>query len=185
MLLRMEAAPALGSDGMRDTVQGDQVRAALGGASRAPLSLRGVACPAPRLARRLPRLARALRGAALASMLACCLGACQPAGANGDGHSLSFRLDPTPTTVGQAQLQLLVVDAAGQPVTGLELEVEATMSHAGMVPTFATLTESRPGTYVGPIEFSMGGDWLLLVGAALPDGKRLERTLQVPGVRSP
>jgi hypothetical protein len=56
------------------------------------------------------------------------------------------------------------------------------MNHAGMVPEFAQAREMAPGRYQGDLEFTMGGDWFILVRAKLPDGRALERKIDVPGV---
>jgi hypothetical protein len=58
------------------------------------------------------------------------------------------------------------------------------MSHAGMAPVFAQATEAEPGHYEAPIEFTMGGDWFILVKATLPDGRQLERQMELPAVIS-
>ena len=121
----------------------------------------------------------------LVSVLVALLCACSGGGGTGDGGvTISFRLDPQPPVVGKAKLELRVIDVSAEPVTGATLKLEANMSHAGMRPTFAELVEDGPGRYVGDVEFTMGGDWFLLVDATLADGREIERKLDVPGVRS-
>jgi hypothetical protein len=51
-----------------------------------------------------------------------------------------------------------------------------------MVPVFATASEVTPGEYRAELEFTMGGDWFILVRADLPDGRSMERMVEVPGV---
>jgi len=75
-----------------------------------------------------------------------------------------------------------LADEAGQPIEGADVELEGNMSHAGMVPVFAAAREVAPGQYEAQLEFTMGGDWFIVVRAALPDGRSLERTFDVPGV---
>jgi hypothetical protein len=53
-----------------------------------------------------------------------------------------------------------------------------------MKPVFGTAKEVRPGRYEAPLEFTMGGDWFILVNATFPDGRRLERKVDVRGVRT-
>ena len=114
------------------------------------------------------------------ALLAACSG-----GGSGEGDvSVTFRIEPRPPVVGSARLELRLIDPAGGPIPGAGVQVEANMNHAGMQPTFSTLEESAPGLYAGPLEFTMGGDWFLLVVARLDDGREIERRLDVPGVRS-
>jgi len=133
-------------------------------------------CPAPREWRGVGRVAAALVTALL-------VGACTGGGTGEGGLSVTWRLDPTPPAVGPAALELRLIDPAGEPVDGAAIEVEANMNHAGMVPVFASLEETAPGTYEGTVDFTMGGDWFLLVEATLDDGRTVERTLDVKGVR--
>ncbi|GJM21274.1 MAG: hypothetical protein DHS20C15_11890 [Planctomycetota bacterium] len=126
-------------------------------------------------------------GVVLVAALCAFVGSCAPGGEGSDNSSVIVRFDPPVPEVGTARLEVRLVDAAGEPLAGGELSLEANMTHAGMQPTFATLTESfdQAGVYTGDVEFTMGGDWFLLLNAAFPDGRELERTLDVPGVRAP
>jgi hypothetical protein len=74
------------------------------------------------------------------------------------------------------------MDADGELIENAELELEANMSHAGMVPVFASAREVAPGRYEASLEFTMGGDWFILVRSELPDGRSLERRVDLPGV---
>ncbi len=62
--------------------------------------------------------------------------------------------------------------------------VEADMSHPGMSPVFAQASELTPGSYRASVNFNMGGDWILLLHIKLADGRKIERQLDVRGVRS-
>jgi hypothetical protein len=75
-------------------------------------------------------------------------------------------------------------DAYDRPIVGARVELEGNMSHAGMVPVFAQATEIEPGLYQADLEFTMGGDWFILVRADLPDGRSMERQMDVPAVDS-
>jgi hypothetical protein len=57
------------------------------------------------------------------------------------------------------------------------------MSHAGMSPLFAEAKETEPGRYVARLEFSMAGDWVILLHITLSDAKKLERQFDVREVR--
>jgi hypothetical protein len=121
----------------------------------------------------------------LLALLAAGLAACSGGGSGEGDVSITFRLEPRPPRVGTADLELRLIDPAGDPVPGASVAVEANMNHAGMQPTFATLEERGGGLYAGTIEFTMGGDWFLLVTAELEDGRQIERRLDVPGVATP
>ena len=57
------------------------------------------------------------------------------------------------------------------------------MNHAGMVPVFADARETAPGRYEATLNFTMAGDWFILVQARLPDGRTVEQAIDVPGVQ--
>jgi hypothetical protein len=93
-------------------------------------------------------------------------------------------LSPRRAAVGRpALLELRVLDAAGRPVLGAHLRVEAQMSHPGMAPFLATATERGNGVYEVPLRFSMAGDWIVLVTGSLSNGDKVEYRVDVPGVR--
>ena len=103
------------------------------------------------------------------------------------GHDLpdvgvELVIEPQPPQLGPATLTVTLTDASGQPFSGATVELEGNMSHAGMVPVFATAAEVVPGQYRANLEFTMGGDWFILVRADLPDGRSLERQIDIPGV---
>jgi hypothetical protein len=78
---------------------------------------------------------------------------------------------PTPAIVGPNLLVLQVRDLEDQPLAGVRIRVEGTMTHAGMVPVFADAEETAPGTHRVPaFPFTMGGDWILLLHLTLPEG---------------
>jgi hypothetical protein len=53
-----------------------------------------------------------------------------------------------------------------------------------MRPVFAEAQEPEPGRYRTELEFTMAGDWVVLVRLDLPDGRRIERQFDVKGVQS-
>jgi len=57
------------------------------------------------------------------------------------------------------------------------------MSHPGMSPLFAEAQETVPGRYQAHLQFQMAGDWVILLHITLPSGKKLERQIDVRGVR--
>ena len=91
---------------------------------------------------------------------------------------------PRPSRVGPANIALKISDADAKPVTGARSELEGDMSHPGMAPVFGEAKEAQPGNYRGRLEFSMAGDWVILLHVTLANGEKLDRQLEVKGVRS-
>jgi hypothetical protein len=100
------------------------------------------------------------------------------------GFSVEHEITPHPPRVGTATVTLRVADATGTPVSGARVHLEGNMTHAGMRPVFGEATELAPGRYQSTLEFTMGGDWVVLVRLTLPDGREIERELNVKGVKS-
>jgi hypothetical protein len=78
-----------------------------------------------------------------------------------------------------------LADAAGIGIAGAELELKGDMTHAGMVPVVVTVSEGDAGHYTTAFEWTMAGDWIVTVQAALPDGRvarrQFEVTVEIPG----
>lgn len=84
---------------------------------------------------------------------------------------------------GPATLRVVLRDAHGASLAGATVRLEGHMSHPGMAPVLARATEREPGVYGVPFAFSMPGDWILLLYASFADGTRIERRVDVAGVR--
>lgn len=95
---------------------------------------------------------------------------------------VELAISPEPPQIGPAALTVTLSDASGQPIEGAQVKLEGNMNHAGMVPVFARAAEVAPGRYQANLEFTMGGDWFILVQADLSDGRSMERAIDVPGV---
>ena len=94
-------------------------------------------------------------------------------------------VSPSPPAVGPATVSLRVTDfLASKPVSGARIRLEGNMTHPGMTPVFAEATEAEPGRYRATLEFTMAGDWVVLVHAALADGRKIERQFDVKVVRA-
>ncbi|HZT57902.1 MAG TPA: FixH family protein [Pyrinomonadaceae bacterium] len=122
----------------------------------------------------------ALSFACAAALLA---GACQRSAEPASSVVVSYDISPQPPRVGPATISISLSDAA-KPVSGARVTLEGDMTHAGMSPVFAEAKEVEPGRYSAPLDFTMGGDWVVLMHAALSDGRKLERQLDVKGVRA-
>jgi hypothetical protein len=76
-----------------------------------------------------------------------------------------------------------VADAAGKPLSGLRINLEGNMSHAGMTPVFTVARETGAGQYSSTMEFSMAGDWHFMVHMMFPDGRDVDRQFEIKGVQ--
>jgi predicted hotdog family 3-hydroxylacyl-ACP dehydratase len=93
-------------------------------------------------------------------------------------------LTPKALPEGAATLATLTLrDRARRPVRGATLQIEGFMSHPGMAPLIATVAERSDGVYEADVRFTMAGDWILLVTGRLPDGRKIERRLDVQNAR--
>ena len=110
------------------------------------------------------------------------LAGCDRGGKDLPDVAVDLAIEPQPPQLGPALIAVSLFDAEGQPITGAQVELEGNMNHAGMVPVFSQADEVAPGRYEGDLEFTMGGDWFILVRADLPDGRSMERKVDVPAV---
>lgn len=118
----------------------------------------------------------------LGQVLLLALVSCGRGGQDQPDVAVELAIEPDPPRIGPATVTVTLHDAGGQPIRGAVVRLEGNMNHAGMVPVFADSAEVAPGRYRAEIEFTMGGDWFILVHAELPDGRSLERQVDVPGV---
>jgi hypothetical protein len=118
----------------------------------------------------------------LGLLLLLVLAACSRGGKDLPDVALDLIIEPEPPQLGPAAITVTLHDAKGELLSGAVVELEGNMNHAGMVPVFADAVEIAPGRYRADLEFTMGGDWFILVRADLPDGRSMERKIDVPGV---
>jgi YtkA-like len=96
---------------------------------------------------------------------------------------LEHEISPEPARVGPVTVTFRLSDSAAKPIAGARIAVEADMSHAGMAPVFGEGNEIAPGRYQAHLTFGMAGDWVILLHVVLPGGQKLERQIDVSGVR--
>lgn len=53
-----------------------------------------------------------------------------------------------------------------------------------MAPTFGDAHETSPGRYEAQVNFTMRGDWVLLLHITLADGRKFDKQVDVKGVGS-
>lgn len=95
-------------------------------------------------------------------------------------------MTPARAVVGApARGEIRLSDVDGSPIGGARLRLEGHMSHPGMRPVVADVAERSEGVYEAQWQFTMRGDWILLVTGTLPDGRRIDREIEVPNVQPP
>lgn len=103
-----------------------------------------------------------------------------------DSKEVSVHLDiaPQPVREGPATITIRLTDPSGMSVSNAHIDVEGDMSHPGMAPVFGRANELAPGSYQAHLDFSMPGDWVVLLHIRLANGKKIERQIDVRGVES-
>jgi len=109
--------------------------------------------------------------------------ACHRSTADPPAIVLEHEVTPTPARIGSETITLQLKDPSGNAVTRAHISLEGNMSHPGMGPSISDAQEREPGKYQATLEFSMAGDWVVLVHITLSDGQRLERQFDLKGVR--
>jgi hypothetical protein len=81
-------------------------------------------------------------------------------------------------------LVVAVRDEAGQPVTDATVSVEGNMNHAGMTPVLTSSVldgadGEEDGRYTLPFQFTMLGDWIIMVKITPQDGDTVSTTIDL------
>ena len=97
--------------------------------------------------------------------------------------AVAWTLQPQPAVVGPATLGVTLRDSANAPVDRAEVWLVGHMTHPGMAPVTATAVPRGAGRYEAGFSFTMRGDWVLVVSIQLPDGRRLDRRIDVRNVQ--
>jgi hypothetical protein len=97
--------------------------------------------------------------------------------------TIRHEIAPWPARIGAGTITLWISGSGGRPIRGARIVLEADMSHPGMRPEFGEAREIAAGSYQGRLAFTMAGDWVILMHVTLPGGQKLERQLDVNGVR--
>ncbi len=91
------------------------------------------------------------------------------------GVRMDLSVAPNPPAVGDASLVISIEDQDGQPISDADIAIRGDMNHAGMEPVLREASGGREGDYTVPFEWTMGGDWFVVVTATLPDGRVVEK----------
>jgi hypothetical protein len=118
----------------------------------------------------------------LGLILVLLLAGCARGGRDLPDVQVDLAVVPSPPRIGPASILVRLRDASGQPISGATMELEGNMNHAGMVPVLAQALEVAAGQYQAGLEFTMAGDWFILVRADLPDGRSMEHRVDLAGL---
>lgn len=113
--------------------------------------------------------------------IACALQSCGDATRETNLLDVRVHFDPLPY-IGETTCHVALFDRSGQPIHAARIDIEGNMNHAGMVPVLTKATELASGSYSAPFEFTMGGDWILLLHIVLADGTTVDEVFDVPAV---
>ncbi len=92
-------------------------------------------------------------------------------------------VEPHPPRVGRVTVTVRVTRlSTGKPISGAQVRFEGNMSHAGMAAEFAEAPEVERGVYRANMEFTMAGDWIILVHLRLWSGAKVDRQFEIKGV---
>jgi len=97
--------------------------------------------------------------------------------------AVQYEITPQPPRAGATTIALKLTDKNGAPVGGARVDLEGNMSHAGMAPLSSEAKEIETGKYRGTLQLTMAGDWIVLVHITLPDGHKLQRQIEINGVK--
>ncbi len=118
------------------------------------------------------------------------LGGCRPpersTGAAAESNEgVRVRLEaPAEPEVGSAVVRVYILGPDNAAITGADVTVTGTMTHAGMEPVISSAPAREDGLYAtDAFSFTMAGDWVVQAEASLPDGSTVtgELPLTVPG----
>jgi hypothetical protein len=94
------------------------------------------------------------------------------------GFTIRCTVSPKHPHVGVATVRVDLFDSKARSVPG-RVSLEADMSHPGMSPVFATVSDEGNGVYEAKLDFNMAGDWTLLVHASLADGATIDKQMRL------
>ncbi len=93
-----------------------------------------------------------------------------------DDPRLTISLEQTPSAMG-GQTIVLTINDGTTPLDNANVQLEATMTHAGMPSQIVPMQALGAGKYQASIDFSMLGEWVLIVNVTEANGATMQRTL--------
>lgn len=93
-----------------------------------------------------------------------------------DDPRLNISLEQIPSTM-EVQTIVLSISDGATPLENAKVQIEATMTHAGMPSQIVPMESLGAGKYQASIDFSMLGEWVLIVNITESNGAVMQRTL--------
>lgn len=90
--------------------------------------------------------------------------------------NISYTPDHNPALVGSGKVIITVTGPDGAPVTNAVVKVTGNMLHEGMMPIMGEGKHVGEGQYQVSLQWTMAGDWQVVVKVTRPDGTHTERT---------
>jgi hypothetical protein len=124
------------------------------------------------------------RGARLAAILVACCCFALGCTRGPDDTRVTWTIEPSPATrQSETIVRFALEHPDGTPVAGARLRAEAHMSHPGMAPVTADVIERANGFYETRLQFSMAGDWIVVITGELASGRRFTARTDVTAVQ--
>jgi len=102
-----------------------------------------------------------------------------PVASDTAGVVVTARLVPAQPTVGPATLTVTLSGGTADTLSHATVGVVGHMTHPGMTPVVAAMTQRGPDIYDAALDLNMPGDWLLVATVRFPDSRRLESRVPV------
>jgi hypothetical protein len=99
--------------------------------------------------------------------------------ASGASVQIEMVTEPDPIQTGAGTLLITARGPDGTPADVVRIDVRGDMNHAGMQPVFGSAESAVEGVFRVPFNWSMAGDWILEVTAALRDGSTASQRFDV------
>jgi hypothetical protein len=89
--------------------------------------------------------------------------------------STSWSVEQQPANTGVSAIVTVRIwpGLGGPPIPGARLSLEGHMSHPGMAPVVAPMTDRGDGRYQARLPLTMTGEWSLVITGRLPSGSRI------------
>jgi hypothetical protein len=97
---------------------------------------------------------------------------------------IAIHLSAAPAIVDRdTVVEFVLSDAAGKPVPGASLTVQAHMTHPGMAPIIEPAVDAGEGRYEVRLRFTMAGAWVLAAKGTLDDRRAIDQKIGEMTVR--
>jgi len=92
---------------------------------------------------------------------------------------MNYNLEPNPPGIGPSRLTVTILDQAGRPINGANLEITGKMPQEDISLRVVKSILTTDGTYQAPFVWSTAGEWVLTVKATLPNQQVAEQAFKI------